>query len=252
MSDTFVPMPFTDDPTFDSPLSVDLDGMLLQTDHLMRHALAFHRVLTHLFSDGLTLLASGIYLLKGLLDLESDRTDPAKRARASASGQVSIPLAAAFCLILLGVGFGLGLLCGWRFLLFAALLAFSVFFFFGLAMGKRYSELCGLAVQEGSTAVGRGYFRSDLEPIGTFGVASGMISVLVQVLYFGSAPALPAPNQVAFALPAFSLRDHAPLVQSQPRRSAAGTGRLRPDRSHQLHRGPARWDCSLRRHHLNH
>ena len=30
---------------------------------------------------------------------------------------------------------------------------------------------------------GRGYFRSDLEPIGTFGVASGMISVLVLVLY---------------------------------------------------------------------
>ena len=63
------------------------------------------------------------------------------------------------------------------------LLAFSVFFFFGLAMVKRYSELRELAVQEGPTAAGRGYFRSDLEPIGTFGVASGMISVLVLVLY---------------------------------------------------------------------
>ncbi len=62
------------------------------------------------------------------------------------------------------------------------LLAFSVFFFFGLAMVKRYSELRTLAVEEG-TAAGRGYFRSDLEPIGTFGVASGMISVLVLVLY---------------------------------------------------------------------
>ncbi len=63
------------------------------------------------------------------------------------------------------------------------LLAFSVFFFFGLAMVKRYSELRDLAGQAGSIAGGRGYFRSDLEPIGTFGVASGMISVLVLVLY---------------------------------------------------------------------
>lgn len=63
------------------------------------------------------------------------------------------------------------------------LLAFSVFFFFGLAMVKRYSELRDLAGQETSTAEGRGYLRSDLEPIGTFGVASGLISVLVLVLY---------------------------------------------------------------------
>ncbi len=63
------------------------------------------------------------------------------------------------------------------------LLAFSVFFFFGLAMVKRYSELRELAGAAGSGAEGRGYFRSDLEPIGTFGVASGMISVLVLVLY---------------------------------------------------------------------
>jgi 4-hydroxybenzoate polyprenyltransferase len=63
------------------------------------------------------------------------------------------------------------------------LLAFSVFFFFGLAMVKRYSELRDLVGQETSTAEGRGYFRSDLEPIGTFGVASGLISVLVLVLY---------------------------------------------------------------------
>ncbi len=62
------------------------------------------------------------------------------------------------------------------------LLAFSVFFFFGLAMVKRYSELRTMAVEEGAAA-GRGYLRSDLEPIGTFGVASGMISVLVLVLY---------------------------------------------------------------------
>lgn len=66
------------------------------------------------------------------------------------------------------------------------LLAFSVFFFFGLAMVKRYSELRDLVGREGATAEGRGYFRTDLEPIGTFGVASGLISVLVLVLYIMS------------------------------------------------------------------
>ena len=63
------------------------------------------------------------------------------------------------------------------------LLAFSVFFFFGLAMVKRYSELRSLAAEESAPAAGRGYLRTDLESIGTFGVASGMISVLVLVLY---------------------------------------------------------------------
>lgn len=176
-----------------------------------------------------SLLASGVYLLNDLLDLESDRTHPLKRGRALASGQTSIPLVAVFCLLLLLAGIGVGLFCGKIFLVFAGiyllgnviysawfkrvvmldvvvlacfytlrllaggaatgigvsdwLLAFSVFFFFGLAMVKRYSELRELAVPPDATAVGRGYFRSDLEPIGTFGVASGMISVLVLVLY---------------------------------------------------------------------
>jgi 4-hydroxybenzoate polyprenyltransferase len=63
------------------------------------------------------------------------------------------------------------------------LLAFSVFFFFCLAMVKRYSELRGLIGATGTSAPGRGYFPSDLEAIGTFGVGSGLISVLVLVLY---------------------------------------------------------------------
>jgi 4-hydroxybenzoate polyprenyltransferase len=176
-----------------------------------------------------SLLASSVYLLNDLLDLESDRAHPIKRRRALASGQTSIPLVVVSCLILLLAGIGVGLFCGKMFLVFAGiyivgnlaysawfkrvvmldvvvlacfytlrllaggaataigvsdwLLAFSVFFFFGLAMVKRYSELRELAVPPDGSAVGRGYFRSDLEPIGTFGVASGMISVLVLVLY---------------------------------------------------------------------
>lgn len=173
------------------------------------------------------LLASGVYLLNDLLDLEADRAHSTKRQRAVASGLISIPIASLLGAILVLAGLGLGLACGKAFLLLAGvylagnviysvwfkrvvmldvvilacfytlrllaggaatgigvsdwLLAFSVFFFFGLAMVKRYSELRELAVQEG--AAGRGYVRTDLEPIGTFGVASGMISVLVLVLY---------------------------------------------------------------------
>ncbi|MDQ2868933.1 MAG: UbiA family prenyltransferase [Verrucomicrobiota bacterium] len=175
------------------------------------------------------LLASGVYLLNDLLDLEADRAHPAKRRRPLASGALSIPLAETLCLCLLIGGFAVGFFCGVQFLFLAAiylvanvgyslwakrvvmldvvilacfyalrllaggaatqigisdwLLAFAVFFFFGLAMVKRYSELRELVHETGGNVTGRGYLRSDLEPIGTFGVASGMISVLVLVLY---------------------------------------------------------------------
>lgn len=175
-----------------------------------------------------SLLASAVYLINDMLDLEADRAHSSKRTRPLASGQVSIPSAFVLCLLLLAAGLGLGIFAGKAFLAFAGiylassivysawfkrvvmldvvvlacfytlrllaggaatgigvsdwLLAFSVFFFFGLAMVKRYSELRSLAVQAGPP-IGRGYVRTDLEPIGTFGVASGMISVLVLVLY---------------------------------------------------------------------
>lgn len=176
----------------------------------------------------LCFLASGVYLLNDLLDLEADRAHPFKRKRPLASGAMSVPMAATLSLLLLGAGFAIGSLCHRGFLALAAiylagnvayslwgkrivmldvvilacfyalrllaggsatgigvsdwLLAFAVFFFFGLAMVKRYSELRSLVADEGNVA-GRGYTRSDLEQIGTFGVASGMISVLVLVLY---------------------------------------------------------------------
>lgn len=74
------------------------------------------------------------------------------------------------------------------------LLAFSIFFFFCLAMVKRYSELRRLDVTEvskGSASArpdpsvfaGRGYRRSDREVVATFGAGSGLISVLILILY---------------------------------------------------------------------
>ena len=60
------------------------------------------------------------------------------------------------------------------------LLAFSMFFFFSLALVKRCSELIDDA---SGMPRSRGYLSADLPQIATFGVASGFISVLVLVLY---------------------------------------------------------------------
>lgn len=60
------------------------------------------------------------------------------------------------------------------------LLAFSMFFFFSLALVKRCSELIDDA---SGLPRSRGYLPADLPQVATFGVASGFISVLVLVLY---------------------------------------------------------------------
>ena len=60
------------------------------------------------------------------------------------------------------------------------LLAFSMFFFFSLALVKRCSELI-----DGASGMSRsrGYLPADLPQVATLGVASGLVSVLVLVLY---------------------------------------------------------------------
>lgn len=66
------------------------------------------------------------------------------------------------------------------------LLAFSMFFFFSLALVKRYTELL-LAQQEGKVkSSGRGYRTSDLEGLSQFGSASATMSVMVLALYINS------------------------------------------------------------------
>jgi 4-hydroxybenzoate polyprenyltransferase len=68
----------------------------------------------------------------------------------------------------------------------AWLLIFSVFFFFGLALVKRYAELLEIVQSLEKSAAGRGYLALDLTKIGALGVSSGMISVLVLALYVQS------------------------------------------------------------------
>jgi len=67
------------------------------------------------------------------------------------------------------------------------LLAFSVFFFFSLALVKRFVELTDQDENADRSTTGRGYRKVDLETIGQSGVASAFASVLVLALYIDSA-----------------------------------------------------------------
>lgn len=67
------------------------------------------------------------------------------------------------------------------------LFVFSLFLFMSLALLKRFTELVHLPSQRTNALAGRGYRRSDLVPIGSLGMASGYLSVLVLALYISSA-----------------------------------------------------------------
>ncbi|MFQ5889848.1 MAG: UbiA family prenyltransferase [Gemmatimonadota bacterium] len=66
------------------------------------------------------------------------------------------------------------------------LLAFSMFFFLGLAVLKRYSELRTSAAPDGGGLRGRAYLRADMDVLRSVGTASGYLSVLVLALYINS------------------------------------------------------------------
>ena len=66
------------------------------------------------------------------------------------------------------------------------LLAFSLFFFLSLAIGKRYSELQLRKVSTFQGIERRAYVGADKEILGTMGIISGYMSVLVLALYLNS------------------------------------------------------------------
>jgi 4-hydroxybenzoate polyprenyltransferase len=68
------------------------------------------------------------------------------------------------------------------------LLAFSMFFFFSLALGKRYVELSRRKVDSNETLPGRGYRSEDLSLLESLGPTSGYLAVLVLCLYLESKP----------------------------------------------------------------
>ncbi len=63
------------------------------------------------------------------------------------------------------------------------LLLFSVFFFLSLGYLKRYVELRTSARDDHELLSGRGYTRSDTEIVAISGIAAGMVSILVLVLF---------------------------------------------------------------------
>jgi 4-hydroxybenzoate polyprenyltransferase len=66
------------------------------------------------------------------------------------------------------------------------LLAFSMFFFTGLAFVKRYSELVATQARDLDKVPGRNYWVSDLEIVKAVGPSSGLLAVLVFSLYINS------------------------------------------------------------------
>jgi len=67
------------------------------------------------------------------------------------------------------------------------LLAFCIFLFFSLALLKRYAELALLRTRDGSAAHARSYGVEDQPPLLAIGTASGVMSVLILVLYVSPA-----------------------------------------------------------------
>ena len=66
------------------------------------------------------------------------------------------------------------------------LLAFSMFFFFSLALAKRVAELINLQKAGRETTLGRDYQVSDVPVLLASGVSTGYLSVLVVALYINS------------------------------------------------------------------
>ncbi|HWF65760.1 MAG TPA: UbiA family prenyltransferase, partial [Acidobacteriaceae bacterium] len=63
---------------------------------------------------------------------------------------------------------------------------FAVFFFFSLALVKRFSELENLRIRGAVPSNDRGYFVQDMEQLRAFGTASAFASIVVFTLYINN------------------------------------------------------------------
>jgi 4-hydroxybenzoate polyprenyltransferase len=84
------------------------------------------------------------------------------------------------------------------------LLAFSLFFFLGLAFAKRYGELVRMATLEPGNPSRRAYRRDDLDLLMMLGTTSAYLSVLVFCLYINSdhvGQQYPHPGALWFLVP---------------------------------------------------
>jgi 4-hydroxybenzoate polyprenyltransferase len=84
------------------------------------------------------------------------------------------------------------------------LLAFSLFFFLGLAFAKRYGELARIAPLDRGNQSGRAYRSDDLDLLMMLGTTSAYLSVLVFCLYISSdhvGQQYPRPGALWFLVP---------------------------------------------------
>ena len=91
----------------------------------------------------------------------------------------------------------------------AWLLAFCLFFFLSLAFSKRHSELQVRKVSTHQGVERRAYIGGDKEVLGTMGIVSGYMSVLVLALYINSqevASAYQTPELLWLACPMLLFR----------------------------------------------
>jgi len=183
-----------------------------------------------------SMIASMVYIVNDLLDIEHDRHHPTKKRRPFASGNLPIKVGFFIAPALAITGLSLALLLGVPFvgvlalyvltnLLYSTklkeiimldvvilasfytmrllagsvaanipishwLLSFSTFFFLGLAMVKRYTELLRVADDAQTPVLGRGYNNRDKQPVLVMGICASMISILVLALYFSSSDTL--------------------------------------------------------------
>lgn len=196
-------------------------GLIAQPAAVLRSVAAF---------ACLSLIASSVYLLNDLLDVDSDRLHPTKCRRPLAAGTLPIPHAVIASMVFAVAGLSGGLLMlgklaaltmagyfaltlAYSFRLKAAMIAdvlalaclyairivagaaaigvavsswlllFSLFLFLSLGYLKRYIELHASTRPPHRLLSGRGYTRDDIEIVAMSGIAAGMVSVLVLVLF---------------------------------------------------------------------
>jgi 4-hydroxybenzoate polyprenyltransferase/phosphoserine phosphatase len=177
-------------------------------------------------------LASAVYVMNDMLDVENDRRHPTKKNRPFAAGVLPIRYGLLMMLVLGIASVSLGAILGLEFLTVLALyfgvnlaystrfkevvmldvvilasfytmrlmagsaatstpishwlLSFSTFFFLGLAMVKRYTELRRVVGKSQNAMYGRGYGAEDKTPVLVMGISSSMLSILILALYFSS------------------------------------------------------------------
>ena len=183
------------------------------------------------------LVASSVYIVNDMFDLQADRRHERKKARPFASG--TLPVVYAPIIVAIALLLGISISVAWLPSNFLAvigvylvlnvlytfwlksklvvdvillsvmynlrvfsggvaceipvshwLFAFGMFIFTSLAFAKRHSELLNNehnGAREHSIAKGRGYLIDDLKMISSLGPSSGLIAVLVFILYIQSA-----------------------------------------------------------------